>query len=466
MKDSIYECTASRQALDGFQKTTEEIALFIGRKYKNGSYIRPSIEKLNRPDKIGTRPVMTKMDDGSNSTDEVDVAIFKEDVKAYSLLQREYQAELRKAFNLILGQCSEDMETKIRAHDDYPKVDQSGDNESDPIKLLEIIRSIMCNFQSQRLPELSIISAMTRLFNLHQIEHETVQSFKHRIGNAVEVVYHCGGSIGEYDKLIDASIKKEGLDADKVKSSDEEFKKIKKKCRDKFTGILMLTLANNGRYGKLKNELENNYTKGKNEYPDSFDKSYSMLYYRVEEKKKEMPRKVEEDKDEDDGMIFNTHAGESDLENDGEGHQLVSTKGDQKKKSQRRTTDLSKVQCYKCGKRGHYASSPECPLFNKSSDGESDADDLEDDKEGVVEVNVDLGPDDFPAFNLVSLTHQNWKGSESKPKHIFNDILLDNQANINMFSNPDLLSNIRKGPRQMTVHCQAGSTRTDLIGNY
>ena len=63
MKDSIYECTASRQALDGFQKTTEEIALFIGRKYKNGSYIRPSIEKLNRPDKIGTRPVMTNLDE-------------------------------------------------------------------------------------------------------------------------------------------------------------------------------------------------------------------------------------------------------------------------------------------------------------------------------------------------------------------------------------------------------------------
>ena len=45
----------------------------------------------------------------------------------------------------------------------------------------------------------------------------------------------------------------------------------------------MLVLSHNSKFGKLKNELENNYTKGKNEYPKSFDKNYAMLFYRVDE---------------------------------------------------------------------------------------------------------------------------------------------------------------------------------------
>ena len=34
------------------------------------------------------------------------------------------------------------------------------------------------------------------------------------------------------------------------------------------------------------------------------------------------------------------------------------------------------------------------------------------------------------------------------------------------FCDLDLLTNIRKGQSEMTVNCQAGSTSTDLIGNF
>ena len=159
-------------------KTTEEVSLYVGRKYKTGPYIRPALTKLSRPSAIGSRPKVPKNEDGSDSKDIVDAAIFKEDVKAYSMLQRQYDTDLRQIFNVILGQCSEDMETKVKAHDDFVHIDQGGKFESDPIELLKIIRSIMCNFQSQRLPEISIITAMQRLFNMYQFEAETVQNFK------------------------------------------------------------------------------------------------------------------------------------------------------------------------------------------------------------------------------------------------------------------------------------------------
>ena len=52
------------------------------------------------------------------------------------------------------------MEIKIKAHDEFEDIDQDGKHESDLVELLKMIRSIMCNFQSQRLPEISIITAI------------------------------------------------------------------------------------------------------------------------------------------------------------------------------------------------------------------------------------------------------------------------------------------------------------------
>jgi hypothetical protein len=45
-----------------------------------------------------------------------------------------------------------------------------------------------------------------------------------------------------------------------------------------------------------------------------------------------------------------------------------------------------------------------------------------------------------------------------------NYILLNNQSTVNQIANPKLLKNIRKASQPITVHCNAGSTTTDLKG--
>lgn len=46
-----------------------------------------------------------------------------------------------------------------------------------------------------------------------------------------------------------------------------------------------------------------------------------------------------------------------------------------------------------------------------------------------------------------------------------NWILLDNQSTVNVFCNASLLRNIRKVKRKMIIHCNAGVSRTNLIGD-
>ena len=182
---------------------------------------------------------------------------------------------------------------------------------------------------------------MQRLYNLYQYENENVQNFKQRIANAVQVVYHCGGSIGEFDKMVDKRIIEEGSDVDVIRADEIQLEKIKEKCRDRFTGILMLVLAHNSRFGKLRNELENNYTKGKDEYPKSFDDSYSMLYYRVDEVRRSQHRREKDDE----GMVFNTNEESSDLGEENESQQLT-TNGTKKR------VNAEPLTCLRCNVTG------------------------------------------------------------------------------------------------------------------
>ena len=66
-------------------------------------------------------------------------------------------------------------------------------------------------------------------------------------------------------------------------------------------------------------------------------------------------------------------------------------------------------------------------------------------------------------------------GSDTEDAHLFHLrdkeipkswVLLDNCSTDNVFSNPDLLTNIRPAKKRMRIHCQSGSVTAHLVGDY
>jgi hypothetical protein len=108
----------------------------------------------------------------------------------------------------------------------------------------------------------------------------------------------------------------------------------------------------------------------------------------------------------------------------------------------------TRVNCHNRGKKGHIAQ--KCPERKQAKNQEHIHANIQED--GCNEDGINKGENIF--------LQKREKGVINK-----NLLLLDSQSMVDQVANPALLKNIRKAARAVTVHCNAGSTSTNLEGN-
>jgi hypothetical protein len=109
---------------------------------------------------------------------------------------------------------------------------------------------------------------------LHQTSEMSCQENFERIQNIVDVIKSLGGSLCD-----DMHLKEELLDRNRPRGGYTEQQKTeaRERIQNKTITYGILVRADRTRYGKLIEEVENNFLKGHDDYPKTPTEAYNLL---------------------------------------------------------------------------------------------------------------------------------------------------------------------------------------------
>jgi hypothetical protein len=157
-----------------------------------------------------TMPVLNMPSDPPTTASRTVTRIWEKEVDGYVKRKMYLQENLKTIYSLVLGQCTDVVLAKLEASNTYNKMSE----EADSIRLLKEICALVYNFQSQKYVPQALHKGKQRLYLLSQDKHSTCQAYLERFQNSVDVVEHCGGSIGQEPGLVRKVLEDKGLIAE------------------------------------------------------------------------------------------------------------------------------------------------------------------------------------------------------------------------------------------------------------
>jgi hypothetical protein len=172
----------------------------------------------------------------------------------------------QSAYSLVIDQCMEYMRAKLAATAGY----QDKETKSDMIELIKTIKGLSFQFEGQQSKTRGRLLAHQRFHQLFQDRDMTNARFLEKFLTSVSVLEQYEGTLGRDEVGIEDEITEAGYT---LPASDKETKTASDTATDKFLGMAFVISVDRYRYGTLLNELENDMTKGTDNYPVAVTKA-------------------------------------------------------------------------------------------------------------------------------------------------------------------------------------------------
>jgi hypothetical protein len=445
MKGNYFDCTGYDQS-DRFVKTVDRMAVMVGQDYRQGGTTRTEVEtqeaiKIKEPTKPKT--ITRKNSDGDEITvvsDPIESHMYVSRLKFFDMLKQTQKENHEKVFSLAWEQCTEQLRSALRSHKDFQTIKTNLDG----IALLRVIKLICFHIEDEKFIPVKAHEALKAYYSLSQ-GNESAQIYHTRFLNTVKVIDQCGASLGE-DPMTRAMVcEKLQLLTDSTNSA--ELLEITKAARDYKLAMGLLLNSDPKRYNAMLIRLKNNFMAGQNLYPTNLTEAYGFLTkWEAEDNSKapHNPRHYEET--------------------------TFATDGDEIRQVEPWHSGMT---CHKCQKKGHLAYF--CPKKKKNADTNVQTSTVDENEEstqnlihGVDDYNADDDDDfDYEAHLFLQLEIHDMlhlKDGINGGRIPKSWILLDSQSTTDVYSNPNLLTNIRKVKGSLTIHTQAGKAMTTMKG--
>mmetsp|Transcript_42989 Transcript_42989/g.50291 ORF Transcript_42989/g.50291 Transcript_42989/m.50291 type:complete len:480 (-) Transcript_42989:318-1757(-) len=428
LEDAIYDIGISNQS-DLFMQTTKKLANYAGRKLRKLQDIKLRIETVR--DIPIRRPslVPTEIKDAEKpSTQETELLttnrlIFSREIDTYVKRVDEYRQNKSTMYSKILGQCTEPLITKLEAMDEYEDIN----NASDAIQLLQAIRQIAFEYESQKYPFINMHLALKQYYRAYQKKYVTEAAYLENFSNNEDVIKQIGGEICCHPSLINYVLLENSPPIDPSSASPDQIQKAKKEAEDRYSAAGYLCGLNRGKYENMVDNLANTFLSGRDIYLKSKVQAHKLVTgwngagHSTSKDRSDGINfaTIDEEEEEEEARIY-TNAGK-----------ILTKKGEH-------------VVCFKCGKN-HWRS--DCIVYKaKLKKKKEEETSLEENANVTIGTTDDEWGDDVDYSGLMfaqpSATMKDEDDEEIDYNHILEQskgevdklwVLLDNQSTVNVF---------------------------------
>jgi Reverse transcriptase (RNA-dependent DNA polymerase) len=434
MNGHTFQCYGETTEKNQYNRTLEELEVYVGAHIRhNAKDIRRMIRTM-----VDTTfaPPADIVEASSTATE---IAIWKANIKLFMEKREWYTENKCTLYAVIWSQCSEAMQAKIKSAPTY----QTMNDDANSLTLLTEIKGIAYKFESQKNIYIAINLAKKSFFATRQAPNETNSAFLTRYKDSIAVIEHYGGHIGDDAALIEEEEKK--MKAGFVLPATPTATQLAScigLAKSKSNAIYFLCCADPGRYALLTTDLENQFTRGNDQYPSNITDAYNLL---VSYKKP--------------ATVHTKNRETIPTTNGGTGPSNAPTNANQQTELAfvQTSPPIEEVKCYNCNTMGHYAGSCPAPTRLRGTSASTGVQLLQSTNNDASDSN------DGDHFCF----HQDDSDSPDHPKISRSWILLDSESTVSIFNNKKFLKNIRHcGNEQgLRIYSNGGHQDTHMVGD-